>query len=103
MFGGSGLYSGETFFGIIAADTLYLRVDDTNRGMFEEAGMPPFRPFANRPASRKYYAAPLAVVESAAELERWARAAIAAAQKAKPASPRREKSWSASRNRGRRS
>jgi DNA transformation protein len=82
MFGGTGLYSGESFFGIIAADTLYLRVDDTNRGMFEQAGMQPFRPFANRPVSMKYYAVPLDVLESAAELERWGRAAIAAAQRA---------------------
>jgi DNA transformation protein len=92
MFGGIGLYSGETFFGIVAADTLYLKVDDTNRGMFEQAGMPPFRPFANRPDSMKYYAVPLAVLESAAELERWARAAIAASKRAKPDAHRRAKS-----------
>ena len=84
MFGGTGLYSGETFFGIIAADTLYLKVDETNRGMFDEAAMPPFRPFADRPASTSYFAVPLAVVESASELEHWARAAVAAARKAKP-------------------
>jgi DNA transformation protein len=92
MFGGTGLYSGETFFAIIAADTLYLRVDDTNRGMFEQAGMQPFRPFVNRPVSTKYYAVPLAVLESAAELERWARGAIAAARRAKPGAHQRAKS-----------
>jgi DNA transformation protein len=90
MFGGTGLYSGESFFGIIAADTLYLKVDDTNRGMFEHGGMQPFRPFANRPASTTYYAVPLAVLESADELERWARGAIAAAKRAKPGAHRRK-------------
>jgi TfoX/Sxy family transcriptional regulator of competence genes len=30
----------------------------------------------------KYYAVPLEVLESAAELERWARAAVAAARRA---------------------
>jgi DNA transformation protein len=83
MFGGTGLYSREYFFGIIAADVLYLKVDDTNRGMFEKAGMKPFKPYADRPGTMKYYAVPLAVLESAAELERWARGAIAAARRSK--------------------
>ncbi|MFZ0009254.1 MAG: TfoX/Sxy family protein, partial [Steroidobacteraceae bacterium] len=31
MFGGAGLYCDELFFGLIADDTLYLRVDVSNR------------------------------------------------------------------------
>ena len=34
MFGGVGLYSGELFFALIADDTLYFKVDDSNRGDF---------------------------------------------------------------------
>jgi DNA transformation protein len=30
MFGGVGLYSRGVFFGILAADVLYLKTDDTN-------------------------------------------------------------------------
>ena len=32
MFGGVGLYRRGVFFGIIARDVLYLKVDDLNRG-----------------------------------------------------------------------
>ena len=45
MFGGIGLYKGDLFFGIVAGDVLYLKVDDGNRAAFEEAGMPAFKPF----------------------------------------------------------
>src|SRR5262245_48552062 len=59
MFGGIGLYRGGVFFGIIAADTLYLKVNDDNRPDFEHAGSKPFKPYAHRPASRHYWAVPL--------------------------------------------
>lgn len=78
MFGGTGLYSAGVFFGIIARDTLYLKVDDANRPMFEREGMRPFKPFADRPMTMRYYAVPVAVLESALELVRWARTSIAA-------------------------
>ena len=51
MFGGVGLYSGESFFGIIAADELFFKVDDSNRTVYEIAGSEPFRPVANRAVS----------------------------------------------------
>jgi DNA transformation protein and related proteins len=84
MFGGTGLYSGEDFFGIIASDVLYLKVDDSTRGMFEQAGMKPFKPYAGRAGTMQYYAVPLEVLESAMELERWARTAVAVARRSKP-------------------
>ena len=31
MFGGVGIYSGELFFALIDDDTLYFKVDDSNR------------------------------------------------------------------------
>jgi len=39
MFGGVGLYCRGVFFGILASDVLYLKVDDTNRRDYEHAGM----------------------------------------------------------------
>src|SRR5687767_7808866 len=42
MFGGVGLYSDGFFFGLIDDDRIYLKVDDSNRGEFEAAGMGPF-------------------------------------------------------------
>jgi DNA transformation protein len=82
MFGGVGLYSGERFFAILAADELFFKVDDSNRGAYEAAGSEPFRPVANRPVSMAYFRVPLEVLEDPAELVTWARAAIDVAGRA---------------------
>jgi DNA transformation protein len=81
MFGGAGLYCRGLFFGIIARDTLYLKVDDRNRRDYERAGMKPFKPYPDRPGTMRYYAVPLDVLESAPELISWARKAVAAAER----------------------
>ena len=76
MFGGIGLYDGDVFFGIVARDSLYLKVDDSTRGRYEAAGMTPFKPYADRPMTiMGYYEVPVRVLEDADELVRWARAA----------------------------
>ena len=87
MFGGVGLYCDEFFFGLIAEDVLYLRVDDSNRSDFTARNMAQFRPYADRPhLSMKYYEAPADVLEDAAELVIWARRSVEVATKApKPA------------------
>ena len=79
MFGGVGLYHRGTFFGLLARDTLYLKVGDANRADYEHAGMKPFKPYPNRSATMKYYAVPVDVLESVPELLVWARKAIAVA------------------------
>ena len=81
MFGGVGLYSGGVFFAIIARDTLYLKVDEQTRGAFEAAGSAPFRPYGTRGGTIRYYSVPLAVLESAPELTRWAREAVKVARR----------------------
>ena len=80
MFGGIGLYCGGDFFGIIARDELYLKVDDGTRGVFEAAGCHPFKPYADRPVTMQYYAVPVDVLESAPELLAWARKAVGVAR-----------------------
>jgi DNA transformation protein len=80
MFGGVGLYHRGVFFGIIAGDTLYLKVDDTSRREYESAGMGPFKPYPDRAGTMQYYAVPLNVLESPPELARWARRAVVAAE-----------------------
>jgi len=82
MFGGIGLYCRGVFFGIIARDVLYLKTDDTNRPEYDRAGMPPFKPYANRPVTMQYHAVPIDVLEAAPELVRWARNSLAAAARA---------------------
>jgi DNA transformation protein len=91
MFGGIGLYSGERFFGIVAADELFFKVDDGNRGAYEAAGSEPFRPVAARRVSMSYWRVPIEVLEDPAELRVWAQEAIAAATRAAAAKPRPRK------------
>jgi DNA transformation protein len=79
MFGGVGLYAGETFFGIVAADVLYFKVDESSREIYESAGSKPFKPYADRAMTMPYYAVPIDVLESAPTLIEWARRAVAAA------------------------
>jgi DNA transformation protein len=80
MFGGIGLYAGDVFFGIVAGDALYLKVDDTNRPDYERAGACPFKPYPDRPMTMSYYNVPAAIIENAADLARWARRSIAVAR-----------------------
>jgi DNA transformation protein len=64
MFGGVGLYCDEYFFGLIADDVLYLRVDDSNRADYAARGMAQFKPYADRPLlSMNYYEAPVDVLD----------------------------------------
>jgi DNA transformation protein len=51
MFGGVGLYCDGWFFGIIARDELFLKVDSRTRGAYETAGSHPFRPYSDRPTT----------------------------------------------------
>jgi DNA transformation protein len=80
MFGGFGLYAGDWFFGILAADTLYFKVDETNRSSYEAANAQAFHPFENRPMSMSYFAVPIGVIEAAPVLADWAEGAIAVAR-----------------------
>ncbi len=82
MFGGAGLYRDGLFFGLMADDTLYLKVDDTNRGEYEAAGMGPFRPFAEgKNYAMGFYEVPAEVLEDPPELARWAEGAWAVADR----------------------
>ena len=93
MFGGVGLYHEERFFGFIAGDTLYFKVNDSNRSDYEARGMSRFRPFADKPhLSMTYYEVPADTLEDADECSVWARKSVAiAAIKTKPAARRTKK------------
>jgi DNA transformation protein len=83
MFGGAGLYHDELFFGLIASDTLYFRVNDDNRPDYEALGMARFRPYKDKPIlSLNYYEVPAHVLENAEELVVWARRSLKAAEAA---------------------
>ena len=69
MFGGVGLYYDGLFFGLISADTLYFKVDESNRADYVARGMGQFRPFRDRPeVSMTYYELPADALEDAGHL-----------------------------------
>jgi DNA transformation protein and related proteins len=80
MFGGIGLYADDVFFGIVAGDVLYLKVDEGSRPDYERAGAYPFRPYTDRPVTMQYYSVPADIVEDSAVVCAWARRAIAIAR-----------------------
>ena len=97
MFGGVGLYAGDVFFGIVAADVLYLKVDGSTRAEYEAAGSTPFKPYADGPSSRSYYSVPVEVLESAPTLAEWARRAVTAARSTRKPGARSRKPSAGSR------
>ena len=76
MFGGAGLYQQGVFFGIVADDTLYFKIDDANKADYEAAGSGPFRPFGTY--AMGYYEVPADVLEDPDELVLWAKKAFEA-------------------------
>jgi DNA transformation protein and related proteins len=74
MFGGHGLYRDGTFFAIVYRGRLYFRTTPETQAAFKARGMKPFRPRA-RQSLNSYYEVPADVLEDAAEVARWARAA----------------------------
>jgi DNA transformation protein len=89
MFGGVGLYAGDVFFALVAADVLYFKVDDRTRPEYERAGSGPFRPYAGEAVMSSYYNVPVSVLEHAPTLLVWARRAIDVARANTKASRRR--------------
>lgn len=79
MFGGLGIYSGETFFALADQDRLYVKADVLTRGEFETQGWEPFRPFGDDRMTMQYYELPLEVIENAERLQPWVDLALAAA------------------------
>ena len=86
MFGGTGIYSDGLFFALIADDTLYLKVDDSNRSFFVAEGMDAFRPYDDE-RTMNYYEVPVDVVEDADALAVWAARSVEITRR----KPRRKK------------
>ena len=60
-----------------------LKADDVNRPDFEEAGLPAFKPFDDKPTIMQYYRAPAEVFENSEALDRWVGGAVQAGRRAK--------------------
>jgi DNA transformation protein len=88
MFGGHGLYCDDLFFALIASDRLYLKADAQSQPAFKSAGSEPFAYEARgRFTATSYWAVPAEAMESAAQMQPWARLALAAALRARTARP----------------
>jgi DNA transformation protein len=81
MFSGVGLFRDGVMFGLLARDSMHLRVDARSRERFEAAGSAPFTyNRAGRTVSiESYYALPDGLLDQPDELQDWARDAIGAA------------------------
>jgi DNA transformation protein len=83
MFGKTGVFCDGVMFGIVAEDTLYLRVDDHNKEAFEEARS--FPPLSYRKKGSTidlaFWRVPERLVDEPDELVAWAQAALAAARR----------------------
>ena len=82
MFGGVGLYCEGRFFGLIADDALYFRVDDATRPEYLKAGMGPFAPFGPEKASKVHFRVPDGVIADKRKLKAWLIKAVDAANRA---------------------
>ncbi|WP_374674098.1 TfoX/Sxy family protein [Ideonella sp.] len=89
MFGGHGLYVDEVFVALIAGDTLYLKTDDLSRPAFEAAGGHAFEYTGadGRHAVMSYWTVPAEAMESPAQMQPWARQALASALRARASNP----------------
>ena len=93
MFGGLCFFAEGRAFALVAEETLYFKVDASNRPDFVAAGMGPFLPFGDPDKPMGYYQLPEEVLEDPDELAVWMAKAIAVAAtakaKAKPSSRRK--------------
>jgi DNA transformation protein len=79
MFGGVGVYSGDHFFALIDNDTLFFKVDDTNRHDFIAARMKAWSPFEDGKEMKGYYELPPELLEDPDQLRSWIEKAVAVA------------------------
>ena len=87
MFGGFGIYLDGLMFALIADEVLYLKADAASKARFEQAGMAPFKPFADKPMTMPYWEVPAELMEDPDELCAWGRSAFDAALRARKAKP----------------
>jgi DNA transformation protein and related proteins len=95
MFGGVCFYCDGIAFALIADDRLFVKIDEETRRRHDEAGLPIFQPFPDKPLVLRYCAVPDDALEDGDELLDWCRPAVdvarrAAAEKARKARKRKE-------------
>ena len=74
MFGGYGIFHEGLMFALISEDTLYFKVNESNRDMYKRVESKPF------PHGISYWEVPADVLEENAKLHEWANISIKIAQ-----------------------
>ena len=83
MFGGHGIYHAGVMFALISDGTLYLKVDQESRSLFDAAGLPPFVYEAKgRRVALSYHRAPEAMLDEPELAREWAERGWQAARRA---------------------
>jgi DNA transformation protein len=90
MFGGVGIYLDGLFFALIDDDTLYFKVDSSNRADYEATGMGPFKPFGDDSHVMNYYEVPIEILEDRDRLRLWAERARAVAKAKRPSGKKKK-------------
>ena len=70
MFGGYGIFHEGVMFALIADDTLYFKVNESNLDSYEQAGSKPF------PHGISYWEVPAELLEEDSKLHEWANTSI---------------------------
>jgi len=82
MFGGAGIFSMGKMFALVYDDTLFFKVDDTNRSDYTDNGAGPFEPpFVKKKMSMPYYEVPVDVLEANEKFNEWAKRSMEIALK----------------------
>jgi DNA transformation protein and related proteins len=90
MFGGYGLFRDGLMFGLVADDTLYLKVDEQNRTDFTSRDLGPFvYQKDGKPMPMSYYQAPGEALDNSDDMCQWAENAYQAAVRAAVAKPKK--------------
>ncbi|MBI4005370.1 MAG: TfoX/Sxy family protein [Gammaproteobacteria bacterium] len=84
MFGGYGIYQGDTMFAIIVDDQLYFKADGITCKEFTERGLNPFT-YSSRgkTVTMQYYEAPPEVFDELDAMQSWVQQAVKAALRTK--------------------
>ena len=81
MFGGGGVYAGETIFAIVINGVIYLKADEQSIPAFEAEGLAPFSYEAkNKRVVTSYWRIPDRLYDDPEELAQWSKQAVAAAK-----------------------
>ena len=73
MFGGYGIYKDSVIFAIIADEQLYFKVDESNRGDYEQCGSHPFvySQGKTKSTTMSYWELPADILEDKGEIAKW--------------------------------